>query len=103
MTGERAFEGPYDDFCRTLPASRRTIAAPLSAVLGSVLSPEQTQASWATQVLASRRFVETAPTLATFIDLPALGVRGNSHLPMCDLNSNRVAALIDRWIRRHSL
>ncbi len=37
------------------------------------------------------------------IDLPATGIRGNSHFPMMDDNSDAVAALIQSWMERRGL
>jgi hypothetical protein len=37
------------------------------------------------------------------IDLPTLGIRGNSHFPMMDDNSDAVAALIQDWIESKGL
>jgi len=38
-----------------------------------------------------------------WIDLPARGIRGNSHALMADDNSDDVAALVLDWMRRHEL
>jgi pimeloyl-ACP methyl ester carboxylesterase len=38
--------------------------------------------------------------LVDVLDLPTLGQRGNSHLPMADTNSDLVAALIGEWIEQ---
>ncbi|HXT49718.1 MAG TPA: ADOP family duplicated permease [Thermoanaerobaculia bacterium] len=78
---------------------------PALVVWGDFLAADQTQPSWAEQVLASRRFVDGAlrPGDAMFLDLPALGIRGNSHMLMSDLNSDQVAARIERWIRERGL
>ena len=35
------------------------------------------------------------------LDLPALGVMGNSHLPMMDRNAHDVAARVQAWLHRH--
>ncbi len=88
-----------------VPRERPHSAPPALVVWGDFLAPDQTQASWAEQVTASRQFVDGAlrPGDATFMDLPALGIRGNSHLLMADRNSDQVAALIDRWIRERGL
>jgi hypothetical protein len=39
-------------------------------------------------------------TLVDVLDLPAVGLRGNSHLLMADTNSDTVAALIREWIEK---
>lgn len=78
-------------------------SSPALLVWGDFLSVDQTESSWAQEVMASRRFVQTRSAEATFMDLPALELHGNSHLLMSDLNSDRVAGLIDDWIRRRGL
>lgn len=35
------------------------------------------------------------------LDLPAMGIHGNSHLPMMDRNGDAVAALVADWLARH--
>jgi pimeloyl-ACP methyl ester carboxylesterase len=75
-------------------------SSPALLVWGDFLSADQTESSWAEEVIASRRFVQARSAEATFIDLPALDIHGNSHLLMSDLNSDKVADLIDDWIRR---
>jgi pimeloyl-ACP methyl ester carboxylesterase len=40
---------------------------------------------------------------AQVIDLPKVGIRGNSHMIMMDRNSSEVAALIQRWLERQGL
>jgi len=37
------------------------------------------------------------------LDLPAIGVRGNSHMLMMDTNSNLVASLIQKWLAINGL
>ncbi len=37
------------------------------------------------------------------LDLPAIGVRGNSHMLMMDTNSNLVASLIQKWLSNKDL
>lgn len=37
------------------------------------------------------------------LDLPAIGVRGNSHMLMMDTNSNLVASLIQKWLSNKGL
>jgi len=38
--------------------------------------------------------------LVDLLDLPGVGLRGNSHLPMADINSDTVASLIREWIEK---
>lgn len=76
---------------------------PTLLVWGDFLTPNETQASWALQMTASQRFAQARLPSATFLHLPAVGIGGNSHLPMSDVNSDVVAAVLDRWILKHKL
>jgi pimeloyl-ACP methyl ester carboxylesterase len=40
---------------------------------------------------------------ATFVDLPHVGIHGNTHFPMSDLNNHDVADLIEAFLARHGL
>jgi len=60
-------------------------------------------AAWQREYQSSRRFHDAlveAGGSSEWIDLPALGVHGNSHLIMMDENSDEVAALVCDWLRR---
>jgi hypothetical protein len=37
------------------------------------------------------------------IDLPKVGLKGNSHMIMMDKNSDQVAALIQDWLQKKGL
>ena len=41
--------------------------------------------------------------VADVIDLPGMGIHGNSHFPMMDRNSDTVAAMIQDWMRSQGL
>lgn len=45
----------------------------------------------------------TAGGVADTLDLPTLGLAGNSHFPMMDRNSDQVAALVQDWMTRQGL
>ena len=40
---------------------------------------------------------------STWLDLPAVGVRGNSHVMMMEKNSDQIAGLIQQWMDSHDL
>ena len=42
--------------------------------------------------------LQNEDTPVTVLDLPAMGIRGNSHVPMMDLNSDPIAAMTVEWI-----
>ena len=37
------------------------------------------------------------------VDLPQVGIKGNSHMIMMDKNSDQVAGLVQDWLAKHSL
>ncbi|HYI81827.1 MAG TPA: esterase, partial [Acetobacteraceae bacterium] len=47
--------------------------------------------------------IRTAGGSADTLDLPANGIRGNSHMPMMDTNSDEVAARIQQWMESKRL
>jgi pimeloyl-ACP methyl ester carboxylesterase len=59
---------------------------------------------WQRSVDSCNRYVQAINAAggdATLMQLPAMGIVGNSHMVMQDKNSLQVAELIDRWIRQH--
>ena len=68
-------------------------------VWGDHLGSDESDASWAEQYGAAQSYaarLRSSGARVHWLDLPALGIRGNSHLLMMDRNSDEVAALIDR-------
>ncbi len=58
---------------------------------------------WAAIITRVRRYldaIQAAGGAADVLDLPAMGIRGNSHFPMMDRNSDQVAALVRAWMER---
>lgn len=41
--------------------------------------------------------------VSDWVKLPELGIRGNSHMPMMDRNSDAIAAMIQEWLTRQGL
>jgi pimeloyl-ACP methyl ester carboxylesterase len=61
---------------------------------------------WQTLLARVNRYlgaVRQAGGVADVLDLPALGIRGNSHFPMMDRNSEAVAYLVQEWMTRQGL
>lgn len=61
---------------------------------------------WAPRLEACRKFVDSAKAAgvdAQLLDLPKVGVFGNSHMMMQDTNSMQVATLIDNWLKARDL
>jgi hypothetical protein len=61
-------------------------------------------ANWAQSFESCKTFadqVNKAGGDATLMHLPALGIKGNSHMLMQDKNSDRLADLVIDWIDKH--
>jgi hypothetical protein len=61
-------------------------------------------ANWATSFDSCKAFVaavQKAGGDAEMMHLPALGIRGNSHMLMQDRNSDQLADLVIAWIDKH--
>ena len=92
--------GAPDPATQDMVALKRT---PILYVWGDRLD---SSAYWNEQVLpVVRRFREAhraTGAASDWIDLPAAGLRGNSHMLMMDRNSDQVAQMVERWIARHA-
>ncbi len=42
-------------------------------------------------------------TDTTWISLPAMGIKGNTHMIMMDKNSDQVAAIVQDWMKKKNL
>ena len=57
--------------------------------------------SWQNFIKASQRYqaaLSGAGVKADWIDLPSIGIRGNSHMMMMDRNSDQIAELVVKWL-----
>ena len=60
-------------------------------------------------VLAEQNGIAFADTVnkaggkAEVVDLPKVGIKGNSHMVMMDRNSSEVAALIQAWLEKQGV
>ena len=54
----------------------------------------------------ARKFVETVNRHggnATLVELPKIGIYGNTHFLMQDLNNEQLADLLDLWLKSNNL
>jgi hypothetical protein len=61
---------------------------------------------WVQHVADLRPYHETLVSRGVpskWMDLPSEGLRGNTHMPMMDINSDEIAARIQDWIGRNNL
>ena len=62
--------------------------------------------NWRVRLAMARKFVETINKHggnATLIELPKLGIKGNTHFLMQDLNNDVIADLFDKWLKENKL
>lgn len=62
--------------------------------------------NWRVRLQMARKFVETINRHggnATLIELPRIGVYGNTHFLMQDLNNDELADLLERWLIKNDL
>jgi len=62
----------------------------------------ETDSRWPTIRANNMKFqdgIRAAGGSAELINLPALGIKGNSHMMMMDRNSGEIAALIQKWLQ----
>lgn len=56
--------------------------------------------------MASRRFADALNRGggdATILDLPSIGIKGNTHFPFSDLNTLQIADLLSRFLHEKGL
>ena len=61
---------------------------------------------WRLSAIASREFVERINRRggdASIVDLPSIGIVGNTHFPFSDLNTLQIADLLSEFLRRKGL
>ena len=62
--------------------------------------------NWRVRLAMARKFVETVNKHggnATLVELPKLGIKGNTHFLMQDLNNDVIADLFDKWLKENKL
>lgn len=62
--------------------------------------------NWRTRLALGRLFVETVNRHggdATLVELPKIGIYGNTHFPMSDLNNVEIANLLSDWMKEKGL
>lgn len=62
--------------------------------------------NWRVRLAMARKFVETVNKHggnALLVELPKLGIKGNTHFLMQDLNNDVIAKLLDKWLKENKL
>ena len=85
------------------PALNKLKNIPILIVWGDFIS---TDPVWTRQQPASRNFANDLKARGgdvEFIELPQVGINGNSHMLMMDTNSDQIAELIQAWMKKKNL
>lgn len=96
-------EVPMDDF-------KRLTEIPIVLYFGDYIPEEPSQnlgdENWRVRLAMARKFVETINKhggRATLVELPEIGIHGNTHFLMQDLNNEVIADLFDKWLKENKL
>ncbi|MGE0723911.1 MAG: esterase [Alphaproteobacteria bacterium] len=84
-------------------ALARAAAVPHLVVWGDFFERSATWTGFRASFDAYAAALRAAGGQVEVLDLPAAGIRGNSHLPMMDSNGDRVAGLVQEWLVRQGL
>jgi dipeptidyl aminopeptidase/acylaminoacyl peptidase len=77
---------------------------PTLIMFGDHLADVKAPFSWMDALTSCNTFVDQLKKAggdATMMYLPAMGIKGNSHMLMQDKNSNQLADLVIAWIDKH--
>ncbi len=69
-------------------------------VWGDFIDQSPTWVAYRARVEAHAAHLQAEGGRVDVLDLPATGIKGNSHVPMMDDNSDRIAEMVLSWIRR---
>lgn len=96
-------EVPLDDFLRL---TKIPIVMYFGDNIGEEVTEELGAENWRTRQSLGKLFVETINRHggdATLVELPKIGIFGNTHFPMSDLNNVEIADLLSSWLKEKGL
>jgi pimeloyl-ACP methyl ester carboxylesterase len=83
---------------------------PIVVYYGDFIPKEETEAAslnfWRTVLATSRQWAKVVNAHGgdvTIVHLPEIGIKGNTHFPMSDLNSDQVAGVLTKWLKEKGL
>ncbi len=102
--GNRGGKGvPFNEFMKLTKI-------PIVIYFGDFIPKEETQAAslncWRSVLATARQWAKVVNSHggdATIVHLPEIGIKGNTHFPMSDLNSEEVAGVLEKWLRQKGL
>jgi hypothetical protein len=75
-------------------------------IAGQPASPWPDIEIWQGRYIMAQKFIDLINANgghAHMTHLPSIGIRGNSHFPMADLNNREIAGLLEAWLHQHGL
>jgi pimeloyl-ACP methyl ester carboxylesterase len=110
MSGDAMVRDITEDLPASLPEFGRLTKFPIQIVYGDNIprepSPHGGLDLWRVAVPKANQFVAALRRHggeAEVVELPKLGLTGNTHCPFSDLNNVEVAGLMEAWLARHGL
>lgn len=94
---------PKEDFMRL---TKIPIVLYFGDYISETVSEKLGDENWRVRLQLGRKFVEAVNRHggnATLVELPKIGVRGNTHFLMSDLNNAEIADLLGEWLARENL
>ncbi|REA55514.1 alpha/beta hydrolase [Dyadobacter luteus] len=83
---------------------------PIVVYFGDFIPSEQTEAAslnfWRSVLTTARQWAEVVNSHGgdvRIVHLPEIGIKGNTHFPMSDLNSDQVAGVLIKWLKEKGL
>lgn len=83
---------------------------PIVVYFGDFIPKEETQAAslnfWRNVLATARQWAKVVNSHggdATIVHLPEIGIKGNTHFLMSDLNSEEVAGVLEKWLEQKGL
>ncbi|MCF0039694.1 alpha/beta hydrolase [Dyadobacter fanqingshengii] len=102
--GNRGGKGvPLDEF-------KKLTRIPIVVYFGDFIPKDETKAAslnfWRNVLATAREWAKVINSHggdATIVHLPEIGIKGNTHFLMSDLNSEQVAGVLEKWLKEKGL
>ena len=102
--GNRGGRGiPLEDF-------KKLTKIPIVVYYGDFIPKEESNAAslnfWRNVLATARQWAKVVNAHggdATVVNLPEIGIKGNTHFPMSDLNNQEVAEVLAKWLKQKGL
>jgi len=86
-----------------LPEDTKLPGTPILSVIGDYVSKSKRRVKQVDKLLAFNKYIEGIGGEVWTLYLSDIGEKGNSHFPMCDYNSDKVARHVLNWLAKRGL